>query len=123
MIETLQNMARKKKIQHEMRICHHMENYHGLRLPQHFPKDRQALLGDVITKLQSQGKKSSYDMDTAVLFRVAKDFRQHAATILQTVNKEHPTLDPYAGDNFFKARQPEESIFFEFALDAILELP
>jgi hypothetical protein len=60
-------------------------------------------------------------METAVLFRVAKDFGLHAATILQTVNKEGSKLSSYEGDNFQVAKQAEERIFFSYVLDALLK--
>ena len=61
-------------------------------------------------------------METAVLFRVAKDFGLHAATILQTVDKESPRLSSYEGENYLQAIEAEEGIFFEYVLDALLEV-
>jgi len=61
-------------------------------------------------------------METAVLFRVAKDFGLHAATILQTVKKESPTLSSYEGINYQQAREVEENIFFEYVLDALIKI-
>lgn len=61
-------------------------------------------------------------METAVLFRVAKDFGLHAATILQTVKKESPKLTSYEGENYQEARKMEEEIFLNYVLDALLNI-
>jgi hypothetical protein len=61
-------------------------------------------------------------METAVLFRIAKDFRLHAATVLQTVKKESPKLSSYEGENFLQAKKVEETIFFDYVLDALLNI-
>lgn len=121
-IHALVKTAESKGIHHEMRICHHLENYHGLRSPHRFSPERQKRLEAILKPLNDHPKTSSYDMETAVLFRVAKDFGLHAATILQTVNKEGSKLSSYEGANNLQALEVEENIFFNYVLDALLEI-
>lgn len=121
-IEALISTAQAKNILYEVRICHHLENYHGLRSPDKFSTERNKRLQTILEQLNKNPKPASYDMETAVLFRVAKDFGQHAATILQTVKKESPTLSSYEGINYQEAREVEENIFFEYVLDALLKI-
>jgi len=121
-IEALVETAQDKNILHEMRICHHLENYHGLRSPDKFSHERSKRLQAILEQLNQNPKPASYDMETAVLFRVAKDFGLHAATILQTVKKESPTLSSYEGTNYQQAREVEENIFFEYVLDALIKI-
>ena len=61
------------------------------------------------------------DMESAVLFRVAQDFGQHAATVLQTVNKEDNKLGPYEGKNKEQAMQMEQ-VFTDYLLSVLLKL-
>ena len=105
-----------------MRICHHLENYHGLRSPDKFSPERREHLQAILERLNKNPKPASYDMETAVLFRVAKDFGLHAATILQTVKKEGPKLSSYEGANYQEARKVEENIFFDYVLDSLLQI-
>ncbi|MEI8126087.1 MAG: hypothetical protein WCG42_10060 [Parachlamydiaceae bacterium] len=121
-IESLVTTAQDKNILYEMRICHHLENYHGLRSPDKFSPERNKRLQTILEQLNRNSKPASYDMETAVLFRVAKDFGLHAATILQTVKKESPTLSSYEGINYQQAREVEENIFFEYVLDALIKI-
>lgn len=121
-INALIASAEAKNIHFEMRICHHLENYHGLRSPDKFSSERRKRLEAILEQLNSNSKPESYDMETAVLFRVAKDFGLHAATILQTVKKEDSKLSSYEGVNYQKAREVEENIFFDYVLDAILQI-
>lgn len=121
-IDALISTAHKKSIAYEIRICHHLENYHGLRSPDKFAKERNQRLKASLTKLNENPKPSSYDMETAVLFRVARDFGLHAATILQTVNKEGDRLSSYEGENYQQALNAEETIFFDYVLDALLQI-
>jgi len=121
-INALISTAKTKKINYEMRICHHLENYHGLRSPEKFSKERRKRLDAILEKLGTSSKASSFDMETAVLFRVAKDFGLHAATILQTVNKEDKYLSSYEGENLQRAKNIEESIFFNYVLDALVHI-
>lgn len=121
-VEALISTAQSKNIFYEMRICHHLENYHGLRSPDKFSPERKDRLQAILEELNANPKPASYDMETAVLFRVAKDFALHAATILQTVNKESPKLSSYEGENYREARKVEETIFFDYVLDALLKI-
>lgn len=121
-VKALISAAESKKINYEMRVCHHLENYHGLRSPDKFSAERANRLQAILEELKKNPKPASFDMETAVLFRVAKDFRLHAATILQTVKKESATLSSYEGENYHQARKVEEEIFFNFVLDAILSI-
>ncbi len=121
-IEALVSTAQDKNILYEMRICHHLENYHGLRSPDKFSPERNKRLQAILEGLNQNPKPASYDMETAVLFRVAKDFGLHAATILQTVKKESPTMSSYEGINYQQAREVEENIFFDYVLDALIKI-
>ena len=121
-VEALISTAKSKGIVYEVRICHHLENYHGLRLPHKFSPERSDRINAILDQLNENSKPASYDMETAVLFRVAKDFGLHAATVLQTVNKESARLSAYEGENFQQAREVEEGIFFDYVLDALLEI-
>lgn len=118
-VNALISTAESKKIKYEMRICHHLENYHGLRSPDKFSHERAERLQIILEELKKHPKPASFDMETAVLFRVAKDFGLHAATILQTVKKESPKLSSYEGENYQQARKIEEEIFFSYVLDAL----
>jgi uridine phosphorylase len=120
-IESLISTAEKNQINHEMRVCHHLENYHGLRSPDKFSPDRSKRLNDILEELKKNPKPASFDMETAVLFRVAKDFGLHAATILQTVNKEK-TKQTMPKEQFQEIRKIEEEIFFPYVLDALINI-
>lgn len=113
--------ADSRKIVYETRICHHLENYHALRLPHKFSPERSNRIQAGLEELNRNSKPASYDMETAVLFRVAKDFGLHAAAVLQTVNKE-TKLSAYEGENYLQAREVEEGIFFNYVLDALLKI-
>lgn len=121
-VNALISTALSKKINYEMRICHHLENYHALRSPDKFSHERAERLQAILQGLKRHPKAASFDMETAVLFRVAKDFGLHAATILQTVKKESPKLSSYEGENYQEARKVEEEIFFRYVLDALLNI-
>ena len=121
-VKALISTAESKKINYEMRVCHHLENYHGLRSPDKFSPERMRRLQAILEELKKHHKPASFDMETAVLFRVAKDFGLHAATILQTVKKESPKLSSYEGDNYQQARKVEEEIFFSYVLDALVNI-
>ena len=122
-IEALTSTAKQKEISYEMRICHHLENYHALRCPGSFSEERQTKLRAMLSELEKNSEKqSSYDMETAVLFQVAQDFDKHAATILQTVNKEDRNLSSYEGEHYQKALEIEENIFFDYVLESLLKV-
>ncbi|MDN3505157.1 MAG: hypothetical protein P0S95_06245 [Rhabdochlamydiaceae bacterium] len=122
MVDSLKATAKSKGVNYEMRICHHLENYHSLRSPEKFSPSREKRLQALLNRVKRTDKKESFDMETAVLFQVAQDFDLHAATILQTVDKEGLKLRAYEGENFKKALEIEENIFFDFVLDGLLEI-
>lgn len=93
----LHEAAPRNNIIVERRICHHLENYHGLRASNRFIDERRQNLNSILKKFESNPKPASYDMETAVLFRVANDFGGHAATVLQTVSKA--PNDSFGKDN------------------------
>lgn len=121
-IKSLIAEAENHKISYEMRICHHLENYHGLRSPDKFASDRSMRLRELKQKLEGNNKPSSFDMETAVLFRVAKDFHAHAASVLQTVNKEDKHLTSYEGENKNRAIEFEEMVFFNYVLESLIRI-
>lgn len=122
LIDCLISTAQMKGLMYETRICHHLENYHALRYPDKFVSDRAQRIKKILDELQKNPKPASYDMETAVLFRVAKDCGAHAATILQTVNKEDKKFSSYEGNNYLQAIEMEEIIFFDFVLEALHRL-
>jgi uridine phosphorylase len=85
-----------------------------LRCPDKFSDERSARLKQILSDLNKNPKPASYDMETAVLFRVAKDFGAHAASVLQTVNKER--------NDFEQAKEVEELFFFNYVLSALSKL-
>jgi uridine phosphorylase len=121
LVSVLENEAQKRGLTVEKRVCHHLENYHALRNPKTFPK-REGNLNKQREDLRRPEKRESFDMETAVLFRVAKDFGKKAASVLQTVDKESFTVGPYEGRNKEKALV-EEGKFADFVLTALIGLP
>ncbi len=121
-VQALTEEAKQKKINYEMRICHHLENYHALRQPEKYAPDRRMKIYAMLQELEKNEKKASYDMETAVLFRVAKDFDKHAANILQTVSKEHKSQFLRPEDELTHVRKLEEELFFPYVLDALLRI-
>ncbi|CAJ1959864.1 unnamed protein product [Cylindrotheca closterium] len=105
----------------ERRICHHLENYHSLRNPNVFP-NRKTILEKQLADLKEKanGKKESFDMESAVLFRCAKDFGFHALTVLQTVNKEDKDCDPYEGKHREAALKDEQQVFVDYIFTSLL---
>lgn len=122
MINALIAQAEASDIVYEKRICHHLENYHGLRSPHRFEQARQLRLEEQLAHLKQNPKPASFDMETAVLFRVAKDFGAHAATVLQTFNKEAKKLGESNDKEIQQMRLVEETIFFPFVLKALLRI-
>lgn len=122
MINALIAEAEASGIVYEKRICHHLENYHGLRSPHRFEQARQVRLEKQLAHLKQNPKPASYDMETAVLFRVAKDFGANAATVLQTFNKEAKKLGESSDNEVQQMRHVEETIFFPFVLKALLRM-
>ena len=121
-VQALMDEAKTKKINYEMRVCHHLENYHGLRQPEKYNEDRCKRLQEQLAVLKQHPKQASFDMETAVLFRIAKDFDAHAATVLQTVSKEplNQALTPQ--QEFQRTCRLEQELFFPYVLDALLRL-
>ncbi len=105
----------------EERICHHLENYHALRKPERFSPEREKILKQQLAQIKRTDKNESFDMESAVLFRVAKDFNKHAAAVLQTVNKANDKEGPYEGHNKRKAIS-QEIMFAEYVLSALMRI-
>eukprot|EP00980_Cylindrotheca_fusiformis_P022200 scaffold9079_cov120-Cylindrotheca_fusiformis.AAC.15 len=123
LLESFQNEASKRAMVTEIRICHHLENYHSLRSPTVYP-NRQSILEKQLAelKLNAKGKKESFDMESAVLFRCAKDFNRHAISVLQTVNKEDSKCDPYEGKYRHQALKEETEVFVDYIFTALLQV-
>jgi purine-nucleoside phosphorylase len=121
LIDALNAEAKERKIKIDYRVCHHLENYHALRSPNLFSPEREKILNEQLSKLKRTDKKESFDMESAVLFRVAKDFGRHAIAVLQTVNKENPKEGPYEGKNLEDAVQRENE-FICFILTALTRI-
>lgn len=117
-LEVLKKEALHRNLKTETRVCHHLENYHALRTPEKFSSDRKKCLQAQLKCIARNEKKESFDMESAVLFRVAKDFNKHAASVLQTVNKENKQLGPYEGHNKQQALKME-GIFLDYLLSAL----
>jgi purine-nucleoside phosphorylase len=71
-------------------------------------------------KRNAKGKKESFDMESAVLFRCAKDFGRHAISVLQTVNKEDSKCDPYEGKHREQALKDETEVFVDYIFSSLL---
>ena len=115
LIQALEEEAKERKLHIVRCICHHLENYHTLRKPEKFGEKRQ--------QLENRGKFESFDMETAVLFQVASDFKKHAATVLQTVVKSDPLQTAYRGSLGSMAKEIEQEIFAHYILSALIRLP
>lgn len=61
-----------------------------------------------LNQIKRSDKKESFDMESAILFRVAKNFCKHTATVLQTFNKGSNKKGPYEGKNKDQALSLEE---------------
>lgn len=120
-IQALKDEARDRNLEVEERVCHHLENYHALRTPEKFSPERSRALQQQLNKIKRNDKKESFDMESAVLFRVAKDFCKHAAAILQTVNKSNNKEGPYEGENRKQALSLEEK-FIDYVLSALMRI-
>jgi purine-nucleoside phosphorylase len=70
----------------------------------------------------ANGKKESFDMESAVLFRCAKDFGRDAISVLQTVNKEDSKCDPYKGKHREQALKHETEVFVDYIFSALLRV-
>jgi uridine phosphorylase len=102
----------------ETRVCHHLENYHGLRASERFSESRQRNLNRILEQFAAHPKPASFDMETAVLFRIAKDSGGHAATVLQTVNKK--PVDVTSVDQ--SSLELERTVFAPFVFDALVRI-
>ena len=121
-LDALRAEAAHRGLNTQVRVCHHLENYYGLRQPELFSQERQDRLQKQLDDLKRTDKKESFDMESAVLFRVAKDFQTHAATVLQTVNKENNRLGPYEGHHKTQALEMEK-VFIDYVLSALSRIP
>ena len=120
-VSALTEEALERNLLIEKRVCHHLENYHALRTPEKFSPQRRKVLETQLNSLKRDDKKGSFDMESAVLFRVAQDFKRHAAAVLQTVDKENKSQGPYEGVNQTQALEME-AIFVEYVLSALMRL-
>lgn len=120
-LKALRDEAIFRKIIIDERICHHLENYHALRNPEKFSPARAPILKQQLAAIKRTDKNESFDMESAVLFRVAKDFDKHAAAVLQTVNKKDAKEGPYEGNNRKKAISLERT-FTEYVLTSLLRI-
>lgn len=120
LLELFTQVAKESGFRVEKRVCHHLENYHSLRTPEKFSPERTKRLKQELASLSRKDKKESFDMESAVLFRVAKDFDLHAISVLQTVDKETRT-GPYSGKNKVMALEQERKIVL-FILDTLLKI-
>ncbi|MBN4067198.1 hypothetical protein JYU14_03845 [Simkania negevensis] len=121
-IHALEEEATSRGQEIERRVCHHLENYHAMRVPEKYGPRREVLEKQIKT-LKRTDKKESIDMESAVLFRVAQDFDKHAASVLQTVVKNNPKLGPYEGVNRQEALAMENNIFIDYLFSALKRLP
>ena len=120
-LQALKAEAHDRKLMVEVRVCHHLENYHALRTPNKFSYKRGKKLYKQLNAIKRRDKKESMDMESAVLFRVAKDFGKHAASVLQTVNKNDSKMGPYEGVNREQAIGLE-TIFVDYILSSLLRI-
>lgn len=120
-LDALRAEAQKRNLFIEERVCHHLENYHALRTPEKFSLERKKYLDAQLERLKRTDKKESLDMESAVLFRVAKDFDKHAATVLQTVDKGNKSVGPYEKHNKEQALSMERT-FIDYILSALIRL-
>ncbi|NCF70894.1 MAG: hypothetical protein GWP59_04245 [Chlamydiales bacterium] len=118
LVKALESEANKRGLNVEKRICHHVENYHAIKNPHSF-KAREASIQKQKKAKERSDKKESYDMESAVLFRVAKDFGKRAASVLQTVHKDSSKTGPYEGSFRKEALNVEEDMFMDFVLTAL----
>jgi len=121
LLAALKAEALSRNLKVDYRICHHLENYHGLRSPEKFAPDRKERLQAQLKNIARNDKRESFDMESAVLFRVAKDFDLHAAAVLQTVNKEDKKLGPYEGSHNEQALEMEH-VFVDYVFSALQRL-
>ena len=121
-VDTIEKLAQQRGFISEKRLCHHLENYHSLRSTQKYLGERGDRIRRNLQELQNSDKPCSFDMESAVLFRIAKDFGLHAATVLQTVNKQSKTELPYRGSNRAQALDVEEKVFARLVFDVLLDL-
>lgn len=120
LIAALEEEAKARGLTIERRVCHHLENYYAIRRPEKYPNRTEALSKQAIA-LSRADRPESWDMESAVLFRVAHHFKKHAAAVLQMVNKENPKMGPYEGKNREKALE-QERLFFNYVCSALLRL-
>ena len=122
LLERLEKEASRRSLPVEKRICHHLENYHALRTPEKFSPERQKRIESHLKKMGiGPNQKGSMDMESAVLFRVAKDFDLHAISVLQTVDKGNKKLGPYEGKNNIQALDMEK-LFTDYILSALVSI-
>lgn len=118
LVEALKKASKRQNLDYQTRVCHHLESYHALRIPEAFPEDyRNRIEADYAT-VKRQNKPESMDMETAVLFETARLFKKDAASILQTVDKEKAS-DPYHQKETLEQIYHTENNFFDIAIKAL----
>lgn len=120
LLEAFTITAKRMDMATETRICHHLENYHALRKPDKFSQERAKRLKRKLAQLKRKDKPESFDMETAVLFRVAKDFDAHAISILQTVDKESKDGAYKKGE--VKTIYEQERQFMLYIMESLLQV-
>ena len=120
-IQALEDEATRRNLTIVKRVCHHLENYHAVRNPEKYTT-REPVLRDQKKGLERKDKGESWDMETAVLFRVAADFDKHAAAVLQTVHKENSSIGPYEVKYLKEALQLENDLFFDYIFSTLVRL-
>lgn len=123
LLDAFEREAKERHLSLDRRICHHLENYHALRNPETYP-NREIILRKQLESLKKKscGKKESFDMESAVLFRVAVDSGRHAISILQTVHKEDSDCDPYEGRHGQEALELEQKHFVDYIFQSLMRV-
>ncbi len=118
LVEALKQASKRQNLNYQTRVCHHLESYHALRIPEAFPEDYRHRIEADYAAVKRQDKPESMDMETAVLLETARLFNRDAASILQTVDKEKAS-DPYHQKETLEQIYRTENQFFEIAFNAL----
>jgi uridine phosphorylase len=121
LVEALKQASKHQNLTYQTRVCHHLEAYHALRIPEAFAKDYRHRIETDYAKVKRQDKPESMDMETAVLFETARLFNKDAASILQTIDKEKAS-DPYYQQEILDQIYRTEQKFFEIVVNALFRL-
>lgn len=121
LVEALKQVSKRQNLNYQTRVCHHLEAYHALRIPEAFPDHYRHRIESDYAAVKRQDKPESMDMETAVLFETARLFNTDAASILQTVDKEKAS-DPYYQQKTLEQIHRTEKTFFEIVVNALFSL-